>query len=92
MMANEEKNIAAPAKASKIAVKRPEGKQPFLKRVVKWFREMRSELKKVMWPTPKQTVNNTAVALVVMAVAAVVLWGFDSLASATVRTIIELVG
>ncbi|MCL1829555.1 MAG: preprotein translocase subunit SecE, partial [Oscillospiraceae bacterium] len=83
-MANEEKNIAAHAKASKTAVKRPEGKTPFLKRVTKWFREMKSELKKVMWPTPKQTANNTAVALVVMAAAAVVLWGFDSLASATV--------
>ena len=91
-MASEEKNVSARAKAPKTAVKRPEGKTPFFKRVVKWFREMKSELKKVLWPTPKQTVNNTSVALVVMAAAAVVLWGFDSLASAAVRTVIELVG
>ena len=90
-MAHEEKNIAAHAKASKTAMKRPEGKLPFFKRVIKWFREMKSELKKVLWPTPKQTANNTVVALAVMAAAAVVLWGFDSFASATVRTIIELV-
>ena len=25
-----------------------------------WFREMKSELKKVVWPTGKQLVNNTA--------------------------------
>ena len=46
-------------------------------RLAKWFREMRSELKKVVWPTPKQIVNNTFVALTVMACAAVVIWALD---------------
>ena len=46
-------------------------------RFAKWFREMRSELKKVVWPTPKQIVNNTIVALTVMACAAVVIWALD---------------
>lgn len=87
-MAKEEKNSSVPAKAAKTAAKRPEGKLPFFKRVGKWFREMKSELKKVIWPTPKQTANNTAVALVVMVVAAIVLWGFDSLASAGVSALI----
>jgi len=43
----------------------------------KWFREMRSELKKVVWPSPKQIVNNTFVALTVMAFAAVLIWALD---------------
>ena len=46
-------------------------------RLARWFREMRSELKKVVWPTPKQVVNNTFVALTVMACAAVLIWGLD---------------
>ena len=46
-------------------------------RFARWFREMRSELKKVVWPTPKQIMNNTFVALSVMSVAAVVIWGID---------------
>ena len=46
-------------------------------RLLKWFREMRSELKKVVWPTPKQIVNNTFVALTVMACAAVLIWALD---------------
>ena len=46
-------------------------------RIAKWFREMRSELKKVVWPTPKQIVNNTLVSLSVMAVSAVVIWAID---------------
>ena len=87
-MAKEEKNSSVPAKAAKTAVKRPEGKLPFFQRVGKWFREMKSELKKVIWPTPKQTANNTVVALVVMFVSAIVLWGFDTLASAGVSALI----
>jgi preprotein translocase subunit SecE len=46
-------------------------------RFARWFREMRSELKKVVWPTPKQIMNHTFVALTVMAVFAVVIWGID---------------
>ena len=30
----------------------------------RWFREMKSELKKVVWPSGKQLVNNTVVVLV----------------------------
>lgn len=53
---------------------------------------MKSELKKVVWPTPTQFGKNTLVALVMMAGSAVILWGFDSLASAAIRTLIRLVG
>ena len=89
-MAEENKN-SAPAKTSTNAVKKTEGKLSFGKRVGKWMREMRSELKKVIWPTSKQTLNNTVVALVMMAFSAVVLWGFDTLASLGVQTLIDLV-
>lgn len=87
----EEKKKAAPAKNT-TAVKKEEKKLGFFKRIGKWFREMKSELKKVVWPTPKQLLNNTCVALVVMAVAAVILWGFDWLASGAVQLIFKAVG
>ena len=58
----------------------------------KWFREMRSELKKVVWPTPKQVLNNTIVALVVMAISAIVVWGFDQIAAQGVNALITLGG
>ena len=90
-MAEEKKLNAAPAKAV-TAVKKDDAKPGFFKRIGKWFREMRSELKKVVWPTPKQLVNNTGVALAVMAVAAVILWGFDWVASNAVQAIIRLAG
>ena len=87
----EENRGSTPAKTSTNAVKKTEGKLSFTKLVGKWMREMRSELKKVIWPTPKQTLNNTVVALVMMAFSAVVLWGFDTLASLGVQTLIDLV-
>ena len=88
-MANEEKKPAAP-QTKGAAVKRTDKKLGFFQRVAKWFREMKSELKKGVWPAPKQFGKNTLVALVVMAAAAVVLWGFDSLADAAVKALITL--
>ena len=84
-MAEEKK--AAP---QKVAVKKTDEKLGFFARVKKWFRDMKSELKKVVWPTPKQTAKNTFVALVVIVVCAVVLWGFDSVADATVKALINI--
>ncbi len=89
-MAEANKN-SAPAKTSTTAVKKSDEKLPFLKRVAKWHREFRSEIKKVVWPTPKQTATNTGVALAMMAVSAVALWLFDTLASLGVQTLIDLV-
>ena len=91
----EEKNVkkaektAAPATA-KVAVKKTDEKLGFFKRVAKWFRDMKSELKKVVWPTPKQTMKGTAVAVVMMVVCAIVLWGFDSAAQAVVKALINI--
>ncbi|NLV50466.1 MAG: preprotein translocase subunit SecE [Clostridiales bacterium] len=60
------------------------------KRLKKWFREMKSELKKVVWPTKKQTLNNTIVACAVMIVTGVVLWAFDQVAMLIVDFLIGL--
>ena len=64
----------------------------FFTRIGDWFRGMKSELKKVIWPTAKQTTNNSLVVLGVVASSAIVIWGFDELASAFVRVLINLFG
>ncbi|MBQ8107153.1 MAG: preprotein translocase subunit SecE [Ruminococcus sp.] len=46
--------------------------------IKQYFKELRSELKKVVWPTRKQVVNNTGVVLSVMAVMAVFLFAVDA--------------
>ena len=90
-MAEEKKMNAAPAKAV-TAVKKDDAKPGFFQRIAKWFREMRSELKKVIWPTPKALVKNSAVSLGMMLVSAVLLWGFDELAQLLVRALFTLLG
>jgi len=62
------------------------------KRTARWFREMKSELKKVVWPTGKQTLNNVIVAVVVMVIAGVVIWAFDQLAYLIVQSHISIGG
>ena len=41
----------------------------FVKRVTKFFRDCRGEVKKIVWPTPKATFKNTGVVLVTIIVA-----------------------
>lgn len=53
---------------SKLEKKKKEG---FFKRAGKFLRELKSEIKKVVWPTKKQVINNTGVVFAVMAVTAV---------------------
>ena len=89
-MAEEKKTVAAAKNMN--PVKKEEKKLGFFGKIKKWFHDMKSELKKVLWPTPKQLTTNTVVALVVMAVAAVVLWVLDKGAGAAVNVIFELAG
>ena len=78
----EQTGSKAPAK------KKVRGKNRF----AKWFREMRSELRKVVWPTPKQIVNNTLVSLSVMAVSAVAVWALDFASGQIFQAIRTLAG
>jgi preprotein translocase subunit SecE len=91
-MAEDKKNVA-PAKVEHTAVKKVDSNEKLTlgARGKKWLREMRSELKKVVWPTRQQVINNTGVALLVMAVSAVVIWGFDQIAQNLVQALITVV-
>lgn len=64
-MAEEKKVSTAPAKPV-TAVKKDDTKPGFFKRIGKWFREMKSELKKVIWPTPKTLRNNVFISVGMM--------------------------
>ena len=90
-MAEEKKTSTAPAKPV-TAVKKDDTKPGFFKRIGKWFREMKSELKKVVWPSGKQTVNNTVTVIVCVIVVGACIWIFDGLAGAIVRALLALAG
>ena len=91
-MAEEKKTNSAPAKAV-AAVKKDDNVKPgFVDRVKTWFREMKSELKKVVWPSRKQMVNNTLVSVGVMLVSALGVWVFDLVATNLVNGLLKLIG
>ena len=57
----------------------------------KWFREMRSELKKVVWPSGKTTMKNTLTVLAVSVCVGVCIWVFDAVAGVVVNGLITLI-
>ncbi len=60
------------------------------KGVKNWFRGMKSELKKVVWPNRKTITKNVIVALTVMVASGVVIWAFDQVAMLIVQTLISI--
>jgi preprotein translocase subunit SecE len=58
----------------------------------KWFRGMKSELKKVVWPTWAQVRNNTLVVIVVSIIFAVVIGLIDYLAYQGILALLGLIG
>ncbi len=50
-------------------------------RIVTWFRDVRAEVRRVVWPTWKELRNLTLVVLVLSVVMALLMWAFDSLFS-----------
>ena len=65
-------------------------KPGFFARVKRWFREMKAELKKVQWPTGKQTVNNTVIVIVCVIIVGIAIGLFDTLAQAIISALINL--
>ncbi len=60
--------------------------------IKRWFREMKSERKKVVGPTKKQVMKSAVVAVTVMVVSGIVLWAFDQVAMLVVQTLISIGG
>ena len=87
-MSEEKKNVPAPASEKKPANAKPS----LISRIGKWFSGLKSELKKVSWPSRAQVTNNTWVVLVVTCVCTIAVWGFDYVAQLIVRTLIEFAG
>ena len=84
-MAENEKAVQASKKDKKSD---KNAKPGFFARVGKWFRDMKSELKKVQWPTRKQTVNNTLIVIACVIVVGIVIALFDFVAGEAIRLLI----
>ena len=57
-------------------------------RVSKFFRDTKSELKKVVWPTPQQVLKNAAIVVVCVICVGVFIWLFDFVAQVGIDALI----
>ena len=58
--------------------------------ICRYFRELRSELTKVVWPTPKQVVKNTLIVLAAVIIVGAFIWLFDFVASTGISALFKL--
>ena len=58
----------------------------------RWFREMKSELKKVVWPNKKTVLKNTGTVLLCSLVIGACIWIFDAVAVSFFHMIINVLG
>ena len=83
-MSEQEKAVAGakkPAKAQKPSV---------IARIGKWGRDLKSEVKKVVWPDKKQVVNNTGVVILTIAIIGVIIWIADFVFNLGIRGLFQL--
>ena len=59
-------------------------------KVKKYFRELRSELKKVVWSTPQQVLKNALIVVGCVLVVGVFIWLFDAVARTLITGLIGL--
>ena len=59
--------------------------------VKKYFRELRSERKKVVWPTPQQVLKNALIVVCCVIAVGIFIWLFDFVANIGIDGLISLV-
>ena len=83
----------AKADKEKAKAKADKEKKPGVgKRIARFFRELRSELKKVSWPTRADTLKKTGIVIVCVIVVGIIVWIFDGIASSVIDALLSLFG
>ncbi|MBO5050116.1 MAG: preprotein translocase subunit SecE [Oscillospiraceae bacterium] len=60
--------------------------------IARYFRELRSELRKVVWPTPRQVLKNTLIVLACVVIVGAFIWIFDYVAGLGISSLLKLKG
>ena len=86
-----------PAKVEKAAkpkkAKSDKDKKPGIgKRLGRFFREMKAELKKVSWPSRAETIKKTGIVIVCVLIVGVIVWIFDGIANGLINALLSLFG
>lgn len=77
-------------KKEKKVSKPAEQKPGLFARIGKWVRELRSELKKVVWPTWAQVMKNALTVVLCVVIVGAFIWAFDIVAKFGVEALLKL--
>lgn len=80
----------AEKKSEKKTDKKAEKKPSVFSKIAKYFRECKSEIKKIVWPTPKTTFRNMGIVLVVLLVIGLFVYGLDTGFIALLRLVMDM--
>ena len=92
MAENEKKKAEAAKKDTGDKKPAKKSKPGIFARIKRWCKETKAELKKVQWPTWKQTLNNTLIVIAFCVVVGVCIFAFDKLAGALLNALFNLTG
>ena len=84
--AAQKESVSSDKKAK--APKKKDAKKP--NRVLRWLKDLKGELKKVTWPSLKDTVKNVGVVIVCVILVGIFIWAFDYLARAVIQALFAL--
>ena len=95
-MSEQEKrdNAATPKESasSDKKAKTPKKKDQKPNRVLRWLKDLKGELKKVTWPSFKDTMKNVGIVIVCVLIVGACIWVFDALAHAVLEALLRLFG
>ncbi len=85
-------SVTPPAKAEKKAKTPNKKKDKKPNRVLRWLKDLKGELKKVTWPSAKDTAKNVLVVIVCVLVVGALIWVFDWVVRLVVDALLNLFG
>ena len=85
----DKKETVSSDKAQKKA-KAPAKKEKKPGRIARWFKDMKGELKKVTWPSGKDTMKNVLIVLGCVVVVGICIWVFDLVAKGVVEALLKI--
>ncbi len=63
------------------------GFKKFTSGIARLFRDLKSEFKKIVWPSKKQVINNTLIVIAAIIVIGLFIWALDAILAAVVSLI-----
>ena len=82
---NPQESVSSEKKA-----KAPKKKEKKPNRVLRWFKDLKGEQKKVTWPSAKDTMKNVGVVILCVNIVGVFIWVFDFLARGVIDALLKL--